>query len=83
MATIVNTYVDPNDEYKRISVITDTDGKRHRKVLSPTDDVSSEPDIVKNLAASIWTDSIKTAYQNKMNADLIKNMHITLRVNQQ
>jgi len=72
MPTIVNTYVDPNDEYKRISVITDTDGKRHRKVLSPTDDVSSEPDVVKTLAASIWTDSIKTAYQNKMNADLIK-----------
>jgi|TARA_R100001460_G_scaffold44402_1_gene81170 hypothetical protein len=72
MATIINTYVDPNDEYKRISVITDTDGKRHRKVLSPTDDVSSEPDLVKNLASSIWTDAIKTAYQNKMNADLAK-----------
>jgi len=72
MATIVNTYVDSNDEYKRISVITDTDGKRHRKVLSPTDDVSSEPDLVKNLASSIWTDVIKTAYQNKMNADLAK-----------
>ena len=40
MATIVNTYVDPNDEYKRISVITDTDGARHRKVLAPDDDVS-------------------------------------------
>tara|TARA_R100000781_G_scaffold46154_1_gene31214 strand:- start:257 stop:484 length:228 start_codon:yes stop_codon:yes gene_type:complete len=72
MPTIVNTYVDPNDEYKRISVITDTDGKRHRKVLSPTDDVSSEPDVVKTLASSIWTDSVKTAYQNKMDADLAK-----------
>jgi len=72
MATIVNTYVDPNDEYKRISVITDTDGRRHRKILSPTDDVSNEPDVVKNLANSIWTDAIKTAYQNKMNDDLAK-----------
>ena len=72
MATIVNTYVDPNDEYKRISVITDTDGKRHRKVLSPTDDVSSEPNVVKTLANSIWTDEVKSAWQTKVNNDKAK-----------
>ena len=72
MATVVTTYVDPNDEFKRISVITDTDGARHRKMLSPGDDVSSEPDVVKNLANSIWTDAIKTAYSDKQAADLTK-----------
>ena len=72
MATIVNTYVAPNDEYKRISVITDTDGARHRKVLAPDDDVSSEPNVVKTLADSIWTDEVKSAWQTKVNNDKAK-----------
>jgi len=72
MATIVSTYVDPNDEFKRITVITDTDGSRHRKILRPTDDISSYSDDIKTLANSLWTDDIKTAWQNKVNADLAK-----------
>tara|TARA_Y100000004_G_C8858640_1_gene387976 strand:+ start:316 stop:543 length:228 start_codon:yes stop_codon:yes gene_type:complete len=72
MATIVSTYVDPNDEFKRITVITDTDGSRHRKILRPTDDISSYSDDIKALANSLWTDDIKTAWQNKVNADLAK-----------
>lgn len=72
MATIVTTKVDPNDEFKRITVLTDTDGRRHRKVLAPNDDVSGETTAVKNLANSLWTDEIKTSWQTKMNNDAIK-----------
>ena len=70
MAKIITTHIDPNDTYKRVTVIEDENGKRHRKILSPNDDISSEDSNVKNVCNEAWTDSIKTAWQNKINADI-------------
>ena len=65
-------------EYKHISVRTKTsimeDGKElsfsyHRKVLTPDMDISSESDEIKALAGAIWTDAIKKAWSDKLEAD--------------
>ena len=72
MATTIRTKIQDNDEFKRISVITNTDGKLHRKVLSPHDDISNEDDAVKQLANSLWTDEVKAAWQVKINNHEIK-----------
>ena len=41
MTKIITTYIDPNDIYKRVTVIEDENGKRHRKILSPNDLLTS------------------------------------------
>ena len=65
-------------EYKHISVRTKTsimeDGKElsfsyHRKVLTPDMDVSSESAEIKALAGAIWTDAVKKAWSDKLDAD--------------
>ena len=65
-------------EYKHISVRTKTsimeDGKElsfsyHRKVLTPDMDVSGESAEIKALAGAIWTDAVKKAWSDKMDAD--------------
>ena len=65
-------------EYKKIHVRTKTsimeDGKElsysyHRKVLSPDMDVSSESAEIKALAGAIWTDAVKKAWSDKLEAD--------------
>tara|TARA_Y100000356_G_C10996480_1_gene151081 strand:+ start:248 stop:496 length:249 start_codon:yes stop_codon:yes gene_type:complete len=65
-------------EHKHINVRTKTsiieDGKEisysyHRKVLTPDMDISSESDEIKALAGAIWTDAIKKAWSDKLEAD--------------
>ena len=62
---------DVRTEYKYISERQRTaiveDGKElsfsyRRKSFVPTQDVSSESDELKALAASVWTDAVKAAY---------------------
>ena len=65
-------------EYKHINEREKTsimeDGKElsysfHRRVLVPSDDVSSESDEIKAMAGAIWTDDIKKAWSDKEEAD--------------
>ena len=56
-------------EYKAIHVAEDNEQGRHRKVFHPHQDISSENNSIKALANEHWTDEIKTAWQNKLNAD--------------
>ena len=57
------------EENQAIHVAEDNEQGRHRKVFHPHQDVSSESDEIKTLANEHWTDEIKTAWQNKLNAD--------------
>ena len=65
-------------EYKHIQVRTKTsimeDGKElsfsyHRKVLTPDMDVSGESAEIQALAGAIWTDAVKKAWSDKLEAD--------------
>ena len=56
-------------EFKAIHVAEDNEQGRHRKVFHPHQDVSSESDDIKALANEHWPDEIKTAWQNKLDAD--------------
>ena len=65
-------------EHKHINVRTKTsimeDGKElsfsyHRKVLTPDMDVSGESAEIKALAGAIWTDAVKKAWSDKLEAD--------------
>ena len=68
-------------EYKAIQIATDTiikeDGSeisrsRHRKVIHPNilaDDLATEDSEVQSIANVVWTDAIKTAWQNKLDAE--------------
>ena len=49
-------------QYKVIEVREETNGAINRRVVSPIDDVSSESDEIKALAAEHHTDSVKSAY---------------------
>jgi len=68
---VVTYDYDVRTEYKYISERQRTaiveDGKElsfsyRRKSFVPTQDVSSESDELKALAASVWTDAVKAAY---------------------
>jgi len=41
----------------------------HRRVLVPSDDVSSESDEIKGMADALWTDAVKEAWAAKLEAD--------------
>ena len=41
----------------------------HRRVLVPSDDVSSESDEIKGMASALWTDAVKEAWAAKLEAD--------------
>jgi hypothetical protein len=56
-------------EYKAIHVTKDTEQGRHREVFHPDQDVSSEDARIVALANEHWTNEIRTAWQNKLNAD--------------
>ena len=69
---------DVRTEYKYISERQRTaiveDGKElsfsyRRKSFVPTQDVSSESDELKALAASVWTDAVKAAYTELITED--------------
>tara|TARA_R100000234_G_scaffold76804_1_gene47774 strand:- start:217 stop:447 length:231 start_codon:yes stop_codon:yes gene_type:complete len=64
MAKIITTYIDPKDIYKRVTVIEDENGKRHRKILSPNDDISNEDINVQNVCNENWTDELKASWNN-------------------
>ena len=41
----------------------------HRRVLAPDADVSSESDEIKGMADALWTDAVKEAWADKLEAD--------------
>jgi hypothetical protein len=41
----------------------------HRRVLTPDADVSSESDEIKGMADALWTDAVKEAWADKLEAD--------------
>lgn len=43
----------------------------HRCSFTPSDDVSSQPDEIKNIANLLWTDEIKTAYQASLENPIV------------
>ena len=59
-------------DYKHLNIRTATilseDGTElsrsfHRRVLHPDADVSGESDEIKGIAAAVWTDDVKSAWQ--------------------
>ena len=40
----------------------------HRRTLNPHDDISSESDEIKGMAAALWTDEVKAAWAAKLAA---------------
>jgi len=65
-------------EHKAVQVASDTvikeDGTelsrgRHRHVLHPDMDISSENAEVKAVANAVWTDAVKLAWKDKLIAD--------------
>ena len=70
--TIVDDKIEIVSDYKHLQVRTATvikeDGKElsrsfHRRVLHPDDDVSGESAEIRGIAAAVWTDSVKAAWQ--------------------
>ena len=45
-------------------------GKFHRRVVHCIDDISSETTEVKNIAAAVWTEELKTAYEAQLTKGL-------------
>jgi hypothetical protein len=43
----------------------------HRCSFTPSDDVSSQPDEIKNIANLLWTDEIKAAYQASLENPIV------------
>jgi hypothetical protein len=43
----------------------------HRYSFTPIDDVSSQPDEIKNIANLLWTDEIKAAYQASLENPIV------------
>ena len=41
----------------------------NREVLTPDMDVSSESDVIKGMADTLWTDAVKKAWSDKQKAD--------------
>ena len=69
---------DVRSDYKHINQREKTsiveDGKElsfsyKRKVFTPSMDVSSESDEIKGIANSLWTDEVKKAWSDKLEAD--------------
>ena len=70
--TIVDDKIEIVSDYKHLQVRTATvikeDGKElsrsfHRRVLHPDDDVSGEAAEIRGIAAAVWTDDVKSAWQ--------------------
>jgi len=67
-------------KYKAIQVATDTIIKeddteisrsRHRKVLHPNMDISSEDSEVQAIANAVWTDAVKDAWTEKLASETL------------
>ena len=70
--TTVDDKIEIVSDYKHLQIRTATvvseDGKElsrsfHRRVLHPDDDVSGESAEIRGIAAAVWTDSVKAAWQ--------------------
>ena len=70
--TIIDDKIEIVSDYKHLQVRTATivseDGNElsrsfHRRVLHPDDDVSGESAEIRGIAAAVWTDSVKAAWQ--------------------
>ena len=70
--TIVDDKIEIVSDYKHLQIRTATvvseDGKElsrsfHRRVLHPDDDVSGESAEIRGIAAAVWTDEVKAAWQ--------------------
>ena len=70
--TIVDDKIEVVTDYKHLQVRTATivseDGTElsrsfHRKVLTPDMDVSGESAEIRGIAAAVWTDDVKSAWQ--------------------
>ena len=60
-------------ERQRTAIVED--GKElsysyHRRVLHPDMDVSSESDEIKAMTSALWTDAVKKAWSDKLEADV-------------
>ena len=75
--TIVDDKIEVVSDYKHLQVRTATvvseDGNElsrsfHRKVLTPDMDVSSESAEIQGIAAAVWTDDVKSAWQTFQDA---------------
>jgi hypothetical protein len=64
-------------EHKSVHVATDTlikennnliSQSRHRKVLYPNMDISNEPQEVKNICNTVWTQQVKDAWADRLAA---------------
>ena len=53
--------ISPQFKQLRIREITDSGGY-HRRVLTPSDDVSGEVQEIQDKAEELWTDEVKTAW---------------------
>tara|TARA_Y100000310_G_scaffold176032_1_gene176166 strand:- start:177 stop:425 length:249 start_codon:yes stop_codon:yes gene_type:complete len=60
-------------EYKHLQIreITDSGGY-HRRVITPTMDISGEVQEIKDMAEEFWTDKIKTAWEKIVNDELLR-----------
>jgi len=76
--TIENDKFEIVTEYKHIQVRTATVVKEDdveltrtfsRKVLTPDMDVSNESTEIKNICSAVWTDEVKKAWADKLEAD--------------
>ena len=70
--TTVDDKIEIVSDYKHLQIRTATvvseDGKElsrsfHRRVLHPDDDVSGESAEIRGIAAAVWTDQVKSAWQ--------------------
>ena len=70
--TIVDDKIEIVTDYKHLQIRTATivseDGTElsrsfHRRVLHPDDDVSGESEEIRGIAAAVWTDDVKSAWQ--------------------
>ena len=70
--TIVDDKIEIVGDYKHLQVrtatVVDEDGTElsrsfHRKVLTPDMDVSGESAEIQGIAAAVWTDEVKAAWQ--------------------
>ena len=70
--TIVDDKIEIVSDYKHLQIRTATvikeDGEElsrsfHRRVLHPDDDVSGESAEIRGIAAAVWTDDVKSAWQ--------------------
>lgn len=61
MATTIQFTI--REPYKHIEILTVVDGLNHRRVLSPGDDISGEPQALKEVVASTWTQEVLDAFR--------------------